>query len=161
MKHIALIAVIVTDLLTLSSSAAAQETGCPEGGPLEVYGTALGSHGGYSGDALVGACLNTDTAFDGGYAEVGPSGAIVNGSDDNAGTPGGYYGYHAAPVADSSKDSNCDGNDSASVSRNSGGCLWLAATNTSMTNALTTRLYCDSRRGADPNASTRDGCTIL
>ena len=75
-----------------------------------------------------------------------------------------YFGYHATPVSDSSRDPDCDGNDDASVSKNSGGCFWIKSApppvNSALQNPVTAGFYCDTRESADPERSSRDGCTL-
>jgi hypothetical protein len=118
---------------------------------VEVYGTALGAHGG-AGGAAVGACADTDLAAgpvtaDGGYAEVGPGGSygVIDGSDANTGHAAGYAGFNNGGISEQGeRDADCDGNDDDQTAlgppphaggpagaphdgpdNNSGGCFWV------------------------------------
>jgi hypothetical protein len=161
LKRIALLAVIGAGLLALPGTAAARSD-CFSGGPVEVYGTAIGSHGG-ADSALVGACVDTNLPADGGYAEVGSGYGIVDGSDVNPGNGAGYAGLNAGGVSDSNKDANCDGDDTGG-DHNSGGCLWIKpappAVNALLQNAVTAMFICGNTSGADWAAAGRDGCSI-
>lgn len=155
MKRIALLAVIAGGLLALPGSAGAISN-CP-------YGTVYTS-GGAGGNAALGVCVDTNTAADGGYVEVGQGGSygIIDGSDANpAGNAQGYAGFvQPGAVADSSKDSACDGNDTAAPSRNSGGCFWFKPLGLNLTNAVTTMFVCGNTSGPDYATAKRDGCAI-
>jgi hypothetical protein len=92
-----------------------------------VYGTAVnGDLGAHS--AGVGVCVDTNTAVDGGYAEVGQgfTYAVIDGSNANPPPLTGYAGLDPRPgVSDTSADPDGDGKDDAASSHNSGGCFWL------------------------------------
>lgn len=137
-----------------------------------MYGPAINGSSG-AANALVGVCVDTNTAFDGGYAEVGTPGyVVIDGSEQNpAGQGQGYAGLNVLGVSDTSKDNNCDGADNASPSHNSGGCFWLkpapASVNALLQNPVTAMFICGNTSGPDWRASgapadgaTRDGCSI-
>jgi hypothetical protein len=153
-KRIALLAVVGAGLLVVPGTATARtDCGYAGGGPAQVY-----TSGGVTGDALVGACLDTNTAVDGGYVEIGNGSrgtyAVVDGSDSN---PSNAAGYGALSTYEAgSKDTSCDGVDSGSGT-NSGGCLWIKALNLGAPVPL---IACGLTSGPDYAAASRDGCSI-
>jgi hypothetical protein len=169
LKRIALLAVIGAGLLALPGSAAAtSDCSFAGGGPAVVYGTAVpvGPGAGNPGadNALVGVCVDTNLAIDGGYGEVGTGYGVIDGSDSNpAGNGQGYAGLNAGGVSDSNKDTNCDGVDSGG-DHNSGGCFWLkpapASVNALLQNPVTALFVCGNTSGPDWSAAGRDGCSI-
>lgn len=146
--------------MALPGSASAV-TGCPYG---SVY-----TSGGVGGNAAAGVCV--DAAGFGGYAEVGNGGSygVIDGSDNNPANSAGYAGFstgtNATSPGDSSKDSSCNGADTASPSYNSGGCFWFKGAGPvpaqNLTVAGVTSLFiCGNTSGPDWETSTRDGCSI-
>jgi hypothetical protein len=167
LKRIALLAVIGAGLMALPGTASARSD-CTfanggAGGTVVAYGTAVNGDPG-ADNALVGVCVDTNTAIDGGYAEVGAGYAVIDGSDANPdGNGRGYAGLNAGGVSDSNKDANCDGVDSGG-DHNSGGCFWLkpapASVNALLQNPVTAMFICGNTSGSDWGAAGRDGCSI-
>ena len=140
-----------------------------------MYGSAVPAGPG-AGDpgasnAAVGVCVDTNTAADGGYAEIGQGGSygIIDGSDANPGSGAGYAGLNISGVSDSSTDPTCDGSDDAAGSHNSGGCFWIKpapdavnnAINTAPTTVVTDMFICGNTSGPGwGTTATRDGCSI-
>jgi hypothetical protein len=168
LKRIALLAVIGAGLVALPGTASATSdctfaNGNPgPGGTVVPYGTAVNGDKG-ADNAIVGVCVDTNTAADGGYAEVGSGYGIIDGSDANPGNGAGYAGLNAGGVSDTSKDAACDGVDSGG-GHNSGGCFWIkpapSAVNALLQNPVTAMFICGNTSGADWSAATRDGCSI-
>ena len=162
MKRIALLAVIVGALVALPGSATARTDCSYTASP--VY-----TSGGVTGDALLGVCVDTNTAADGGYLEIGSNGtnhyAVIDGSDVNPGAAGGYggvvTGYETG--AQDQCDQPADQTDEGSGT-NQGGCFSVRAGNSSGSPVLISvpgiPLACGNTTGPDWTNAGRDGCTI-
>lgn len=144
-------------LLAVPQGAAADtDCGYAGGGPAQVY-----TSGGQTGDALVGACVDTGLPVDGGYVEAGTgtegSYAVIDGSDSNPANAAGYAGLSTYEQGGSA-DPTCDGVDNDPTSgTNSGGCLWLKPLGTGAEVPL---IVCGNTSGTDWSSTTRDGCSI-
>jgi hypothetical protein len=156
------------------TASAATDCSYAGGGPVVVWVDGVNDDGGVTGDGLAGACVDTNTDFDGGYVEVGRgdgtddnggSYAVIDGSEDNP--AGNAQGYGALSTYESrdpenaaddgSPDPDCDGNDDDSASTNSGGCLWIKAIDRGAPVPL---ISCGLTSGPDFVTATRDGCSI-
>lgn len=153
MKRIALLAVVGAALLALPSAASARTDCSYTSSP--VY-----TSGGVTGDALLGVCLDTNTAFDGGYLEVGSGGpgvyAVIDGSDSN---PGQAAGYAALSTYENGGKGDCPSQAGASGT-NSGGCFVIRDGNTPVVVVPGLPFACGNTTGPDWANAGRDGCYV-
>jgi hypothetical protein len=172
LKRFALLAVVGVGLLALPGGASARsDCAYAGGGPVAVYGPG----GGVTGDSIAGVCVDTNTAADGGYLEIGanpskgtyvPVGVygVIDGSDANPAGQAQGYGAISTYSSDGTQD-DCqipaDPSDNASGT-NSGGCLTLRNPTTSapIVSIPLVPLACGNTTGPDWTNAGRDGCRI-
>jgi hypothetical protein len=157
LKRLIVFAALAASIMVLPASSSAR-TDCPGGGPVSVVTPVTTVGGSITPDAIVGACVDTNTPADGGYVEIGSGGpgtyAVIDGSDA---LPGNAAGYGALSTYESGgKDTACDANDTGSGT-NSGGCLFLKPVGIGAPVPL---IACGNTSGPDWANAGRDGCAI-